>query len=448
MKKHVLLINPWIHDFSAYDYWMKPLGLLYMASYLRENGMVVQFIDCLDPYGDSDTMDMSVKIPARKPGGHGKLPKQIIAKPEILHSIHKSFHRYGMTPDFFRSLLRKSPKPDLILVTAMMTYWYSGAFEVIKITKEQFPNTPIVLGGNYVTLCPEHAPKSGADFILAGAGESHIPFLVQDLLELPLLYQPEIHDLDSLPYPAFDLSIRPEQVPILTSRGCPFRCPYCASHLLSRRFERRDPLGVVDEINFWSKRFGIRNFSFYDDALLTNPEQLAIPMMADIISRRLNCQFHCPNGLHLREITPEVASLMFKAGFKTLRFGFETSDISRQKAMGGKADNRHLREAVACLRHAGYDTRGIGIYILYGLPDQTDEEVIDTIHFVQSTGAKPILAEFSPIPGTDLWRAAVHASSFPIDEEPLFHNNSLLPCLSGEVSFVRYHELKKLTRIV
>lgn len=49
MKK-VLIINPWIYDFAAYDYWLKPLGLLYLASYLRKNNVEVMFLDCLDPY--------------------------------------------------------------------------------------------------------------------------------------------------------------------------------------------------------------------------------------------------------------------------------------------------------------------------------------------------------------------------------------------------------------
>jgi hypothetical protein len=446
MYKNILLINPWIVDFSAYDYWIKPLGLLYMASYLRENGMNVQFIDCLNPQADCGITDTTLYKPQRKPGGHGKFLKEIIPKPEVFCDITKPYNRYGMSPASFKEILKRSPKPDLILITAMMTYWYPGAFDVIKIVKDHFPDIPVILGGNYVTLCPEHARKSGADYLLSGEGERHIPFIVQKLLESPLVYQPDLHHLDALPYPAFDLLLQPDQVPMLTSRGCPFHCPYCASHRLYPNFSRRDPLKVVEEMAYWEKHLGIKDFSFYDDALFTSPERMAIPLMREILNRGLSLHFHCPNGLHLREVTPALADLMFQSGFKTLRFGFETSDLKRQREMGGKVNNSHLEKTVAYLRKAGYDSIEIGIYILCGLPGQTEKEIYDTIRYVQSAGAKPILAEFSPIPGTDLWQEAADASPFPIAEEPLFQNNSLLPCRNDSLTLSRYQELKKLTR--
>ena len=82
-----------------------------------------------------------------------------------------------------------------------------------------------------------------------------------------------------------------------------------------------------------------RHFSFYDDALLVTPNEMAIPLLKEIIRRDLPIHFHCPNGLHLREITSEVSMLLFNAGFETIRFGFETSDPLRQGMTGGKVDN-------------------------------------------------------------------------------------------------------------
>ena len=77
---------------------------------------------------------------------------------------------------------------------------------------------------------------------------------------------------------------------------------------------------------------------------------------------------------------------------------------------------------------AGFTSREVGVYILAGLPEQEAREISDTIQLVKAEGLKPIIAEYSPIPGTALWDRAVAASSFPIADEPLFHNNSLLPC--------------------
>lgn len=446
MNKRVLLINPWIYDFSAYDYWIKPLGLLYMASYIRRNGINVEVIDCLNPENKYGIRDPHIMVPRRKTGGHGKFIKETIPSPSVYQDISKPYNRYGITPALFKELLQRAPKADLVIVTTMMTYWYPGAFDVIRMVKEDFPDTPVIIGGNYVTLCPEHARNSGADYMLAGPGERHMTLIVQDLLGSPLLYQPDVNDLDDLPYPAFDLLYKPDQVPILTSRGCPFRCPYCASHLLNRHFIRREPLKVLDEIIHWASSLGIEDFSFYDDALFTNPEEMAIPFMQEIIDRGLTFRFHCPNGIHLREVTAELARLMFQSGFKTLRFGFETSDLQRQKKLGGKADNTHLDTAVSCLREAGYCENEIGIYILCGLPGQSYAEIFETIRYVRKHGAKPILAEFSPIPQTDFWQAALESSPFPLDQEPLFHNNSLLPCRKGSITPLEYQELKSLTR--
>jgi len=93
-------------------------------------------------------------------------------------------------------------------------------------------------------------------------------------------------------------------------------------HILSEGWRRRDPIRVADEIDYWHSNFGIRNFSFCDDALLIRPQEMAIPLLKEILRKGLRIQFHCPNGLHLREITPEISSLMRQAGFRTVRFGF------------------------------------------------------------------------------------------------------------------------------
>jgi radical SAM superfamily enzyme YgiQ (UPF0313 family) len=251
-------------------------------------------------------------------------------------------------------------------------------------------------------------------------------------------------NLDAFPYPAFDLISSPAQVPIMTSRGCPFRCTYCASPLLNKTFRRRDPIRVADEIEFWRQR-GTRNFSIYDDAFLIRPESMAIPLMREVIARKLDCRFHCPNGLHLREITGDIAALMRKSGFATLRFGFETSQPQRQIETGGKVKAEDLESAVGHLKRAGYATGDIGVYLLCGLPGQRSSEIRDSIDFVKSSGARPILAEFSPIPGITIWEECRKSSKFDLDE-PLFHNNTLLPCASPELTAEVYQNLKRSCR--
>jgi radical SAM superfamily enzyme YgiQ (UPF0313 family) len=215
---------------------------------------------------------------------------------------------------------------------------------------------------------------------------------------------------------------------------------------LSDRFEQRDPAKVVDEIEYWHKHFGVSQFSIYDDALLVNPEEMVIPMLTEIIRRGLKCQFHCPNGLHISQITQKLSKLMHMAGFATIRFGFESSNPMTQLSSGGKVNNDQLQAAVRHLTDAGYKSEDIGIYLLCGLPGQEAAEVRDSIRYVQSHGARPIIAEYSPIPGTALWEAAVKGSCFDLRGEPLFHNNSLLPCRSEKLTPEMYKDLKMMAR--
>ncbi len=447
MQRRVLLINPWIHDFAAYDFWAKPIGLLYIASTLKKNGYEVDLIDCLDPFHPGLRRITGTKAPKRFPSGRGSFFKEAIPKPEALRDFPRRYGRYGITPGMFEEQLLRVKKPGAIFVTSMMTYWYPGVFEAIDALRRVFPEVPVILGGNYATLCKDHAERlSGADIVVQGEGEKALPKILKDLFNDDLLFLPDGDYLDSYPYPSFDLLTHRDQVPIITSRGCPFSCSYCASHLLNDGFRTRDPIKVVDEIEFWNGVFGVRHFSFYDDALLVDRERHVIPMLEEILRRKLDCTFHCPNGLHLREIDAFLSRLMFRAGFRTIRFGFETADTCRQVDTGGKITNEETKAAVASLLEAGYRGNDIGMYILCGLPNQSALEVRESMDFVRSCGARPVIAEFSPIPGTPIWKEAVETSPYDIENEPLYHNNTLLPCRGKEFTYKIYQELKNMAK--
>jgi radical SAM superfamily enzyme YgiQ (UPF0313 family) len=444
--KHILFINPWIYDFAAYDFWLKPLGLLSLAAILRQNGFHVSVIDCLNPPPCQGAAAPTAPLICRTPWGTGEFPKQQVPKPDFFADFPRKYSRYGMPVRAFQATLNAIPQPDLIFVGAMMTYWYPGAFQAIRQVKLAYPGVPVVFGGNYVTLCHDHAAGSGADILISGPGEAALPSLCRELFGAELALCPSVVALDTYPYPAFDLLPFFDQIPILTSRGCPFDCTYCASRILNPCFVRRDPYKVVDEIEFWYKQYGIINFAFYDDALLIRPEEMFMPLAQELIRRNLPCRFHCPNGLHLREVTVETAGLLHGAGFQTIRFGFETSDRQRQHDTGGKVKNSELESAVACLKEAGYQDRDIGVYVLCGLPEQEADEVRESLLFVSACGARPIIAEYSPIPGTALWEHALAVSPFPLAEEPLYHNNTLLPCRNEKLDYAMYRALKMQIR--
>ena len=90
-------------------------------------------------------------------------------------------------------------------------------------------------------------------------------------------------------------------------------------------------------------------------------------------------------------------------------------------------DNRSFKDAVNNLKRAGYSEKEIGVYIMAGLPGQRVGEVEESVAFVKESGARPVLVEYSPIPQTPLFEKAKKMSKFDLENEPLFHNNSILP---------------------
>ncbi|MEO0115148.1 MAG: radical SAM protein [candidate division WOR-3 bacterium] len=414
MKK-LLLVNPWIYDFKAFDFWMKPMGLLYVASMLRASGYEVELIDCLDRYHPVLLREVE-NLPKVDKFGRGKFYAEEIEKPEIYKKVKRIFKRYGMPKAVLHEILDNTAPPDAILVTSMMTYWYLGVADTIKTIKEHFSNVPVILGGIYATLLADHARRySGADIVIPGFAEATLFSLFTKLK--PLRFE-------ELPFPAFDLYSKLDYACVLTARGCPFKCSYCAVPKLCNGFVFREPSAVLDEIEYY-KGLGINHIAFYDDALLANPNFSQI--LDGIIQRRLILSYHTPNGLHPRFLDQEIAYKMFEAGFKTLYLSLETVDPKTQKATGGKVTNNEFVRAVEFLKSAGFQNDQIHTYLLIGTKYDTYESIRASIDFVHSLGSYVHLAEYSPIPGT----IDFETSGISLNDDPLLHNNTIFPVLSS-----------------
>ena len=446
MKPTLILINPWVYDFAAYDLWAKPLGLLYLAGQLRTMGFNVRLIDCLDVHNPLIEKTGHIKKPARRRYGTGKFWKQAVPKPSQLSNIPRSYSRYGITPRIFAKELKKVKNPSAVLVTSLMTYWYPGVFEAIRLAKDIHPDVPVILGGIYATLCPEHARNySRADLIISSPNQFW-PVELSRFLKKTIpdfLIQEKVEPFSA--YPAFDLLTKIDYVCLLSSSGCPFRCPYCASPFLSPLYFKREPLELFEELLFWHKKHKIIDFAFYDDALLADAEDHTCIFLEEVLRNNLHLRFHCPNGLHITYIDRDIANLLYKAGFQTLRLGLETSDTRLHRNMGRKFSEGEFERAVTHLKSAGFTTNQIGTYILMGLPGQSYDQVEETIKYVGKKGAMPYLSEYSPIPHTGMWKDAVEVSRFDIESEPLFHNNTIFPCWNGD-AFKETRNLKNMAQ--
>jgi len=426
---HILCVNPWIHDFAAFDFWAKPLGLLQIASVLRDHGVTVSYLDCTDRFHANEVNEVKMSW-----DGRGPYRKKEIPLPHLkgLEKSVQKFSRYGIEPEWFRQDLedlKTGKKVDLIFVTSLMTYWASGVQETIKTIKEIFPSVPVVLGGIYASLCSDYAEKySEADFVVKGSGFKNLNKIVNDytLYDMGFEYHPD--NLDKLPYPALDMQNKIAYAPVLTSIGCPFNCEYCASSYLAPDFYQRSPESVFDEIAHWHHKYAIKNFAFYDDALLINGEKYAFLLFEKIIESGMDLWFHTPNAIHIKEITEKASLLMYKAGFKTIRLGLETTDFDHRK-FDSKVKEGEFYDALKNLKKAGFQNSQIGAYLLCGLPGQSLGSVRKSFLKVKESGIRPTLAYYTPIPHTKMWEKAKKYSKYDIEKDPLYTNNTLFPCI-------------------
>ncbi len=443
MEPKLILINPWIYDFAAYDLWSKPLGLLYLAGLFRKHGFKVHLLDCLDAHHPEMHDSPSMSPPRRGSYGTGKFWRRRVAKPLPLKHVPRPYSRYGISRQLFIKDLQSIEKPAAIMVTSLMTYWYPGVQEVISIAQETHPGVPIILGGIYARLCKEHAfQNSGADYVASVGTPNDLGSILEVMDHFNLPVPIEFQGDGVSPYPAFDTLHKIDYVCLLTSTGCPYRCHYCASYFLNPTFYQRDPFQVLEEILYWHGNYGVEDFAFYDDALLLESDTHIAILLEKLISMDLNLRFHTPNALHVRGITHDMARLLRLSGFCTIRLGLETSDMELHRDLDRKLSEGEFERAVHHLRKAGFASEQIGVYVLMGLPGQPVESVAETIDFVGRTGATPYLAEYSPIPQTPIWEMARACSDYDLSSEPLFHNNTLLPCWD-EDKRAKVPELKK-----
>jgi radical SAM superfamily enzyme YgiQ (UPF0313 family) len=438
-RPRILLVNPWIHDFAAYDLWAKPLGLMVLGSMLRENGWETMLVDCVDPDHPS------LRPAGTSAGSRGKFHKTPLEKPEPLKSIPRSFSRYGVDVDEIRKDLEKLERPAAIVVSSLMTYWHTGLAETVELLRNIFEETPIILGGVYASLMPDHARKSiRVDEVLPGPGEFS---LNEALFHWTSLDPSRGRNKGDLGFsPDLDLLRSVRFIPLLTSRGCPYRCAYCASRIVQPEYRRRNPVDVISEIEANIGKYKVDEIVLYDDAFLCDADKHALHILGAFASCDPQLKWHTPNGLHVSEINPKVALSMKKAGFRTLRLGLESASDDFHLASGQKTTWSDFVRAVGCLREAGFDRLDVGAYILVGLPGQSRLEIERDVEEALKAGAYPRLAEYSPIPGSTLWSQSVKTSRYPIETEPLFQNCSLLPVAEPEVNWEFLSRTRKMIR--
>jgi radical SAM superfamily enzyme YgiQ (UPF0313 family) len=413
-KLSILLINPPIYDFAAFDFWLKPLGMLTAAGKIANADFQL-----------FDFLDRSHSFYADKPQfkndlwGRGRFFSTVIPKPDVLKQIPRYYRRFGLPAEIFVDFLKIYKPCDFVFIQTVMTYWYLGYQEVIEAVKTYWPRTKIVLGGPYTMICPEHARKLGADFIY---GDEQTPAPDE-------IAEASSHGVNSgagaKQLPLWNLYKNPQTAAMKITQGCPFKCTYCTVPIFCDGFSTKPLPQAIDELKFLIS-LGVKNIAFYDDALLYKSDEVLKPFLRYVIDNKIDVSFHTPNALNARFIDSELASLLIRAGFKSFYLGFESSSGEFQKQTGSKVFDSELANAVKTLIAAGACLSDITAYLILGHPRFEIQEIAESMKFVNSLGVKIMLAEFSPIPGTP---DAKLCEKYIDLTEPLLHSKTAFPII-------------------
>ena len=423
MTPKILLVNPPIYDFAAYDFWLKPYGLLSVAGFLRgkTDFNLFDYLDRLHPF-----MAKQKELQSDQ-WERGRFYCEQIANPPCLAQIPRYFRRFGLPRNMFQQFLMKHPPCDFVLVQTMMTYWYPGVAEVIADIRKAWPKAKIILGGNYVTLCSNHAETLGADFLMQGINLQPLWKYLDIKLDLK---QPALWEA----YGKLNTAV------LRLSDGCPFNCTYCSVPKVYRQFGARPLERSLAELELLAKR-AVENIAFYDDALLFEAEKVLVPFLEEALKRDIKVNLHSPNGLNARFITKDLAELMVQAGFKTFYLGLESVSSQWQQRTGSKVSSDELARAVKYLTAAGTEPTSITAYQILGHPHTDVAELEASMHFANSLGIRGMLADFSPIPDTP---DGEYCRMWVDMDEPLFHNKTAFPIILW--GFNEVNRLKDLQR--
>jgi hypothetical protein len=415
-KFNMLFVNPWIHDFAAYDLFYRPLGLLNLAESMASGPAEITVVDLLDRYNPRWVHT----FPHQKDtdAGTGHFFREKIAKPSILGDIPRYFSRYGVPYQAAKDcLMNLQSPPRAIFLASHMTYWYTGVRETANLLRDVFPETPLILGGIYATLMPDHAQKTIKPNLLI-QGQNFSP--LQKWLKKNFGYDYEL----SLAYgfkKVWDHYPVLKHYPLISSVGCPYNCEFCASRRLNPTFHQLSVSSILEQIRFALCERNVHHFVFYDDALFVNPDHHIKPLLKNIFTSWGELIFHTPNGLFVRFIDEEMAELMIRARFHEPRLSLETVTHKHRNMISDKVNRQIYLKAVNYLHNAGYKAEDLLTYIMMGLPGQDPEDVKETIDVVYNAGSRISLSSYSPVPGTPLFEKA----GFTDEDDPLLHNNSV-----------------------
>ena len=410
VNKRILLVHPrgfnWFighHDITAIANRMAPQGLLSIASYLLQRNNDVFVYDCLGP-GVSFDLNEQVK-------------KIIDFQPQIVG--------FSATTSSF---------PD--------------AAEMAQKIKERAADIQTVCGGVHASALQGELLRSypAFDFLCVGEGEETMAELAQDIdpAEIGGLIwrkdsavvtnqpRPQITDLDSLPFPAYDkLKGFPQdyRLPLfsyvntpgatmITSRGCMYQCSYCDRSVFKKGFRYNSASYIYEHMQYLRTEFGVRHINIYDD-LFTADRARIMELCEKLARYPLGINFNC--AIRVGYTDDDLLKMLKDAGCLMVSLGIESADpqmLARHKSGVSLAA---VTDTVARIQAAGLRAKGL---FMMGLPGETEASIRRTSDFIHSLGLDDMnMTKFTPFPGAPLWAT--------ISREGIFNEDwRLMNCLN------------------
>jgi len=309
-----------------------------------------------------------------------------------------------------------SRQPDVI-GTNTVTQDRLAGIETIRQMRRACPDAFIVLGGSHFTYAATDALTNipEADAVVMGEGERTFLELLDrlpgpdgfaDVLGLAWRdadgqivindRRPPIQDLDGIPMPAWELfgpqaynqrASRIARDPyagkqqlitgVLTSRGCPQRCVFCANGMPSK-VRYMSPSKAVDEFEWLQKTYGVTALDIMDDNFYSN-ESHVVALCEEMLRR--NCDFTWWAGLRLKNLNEDILRLMKRAGCRSLAFGVETGTDEVLKAIRKQVTVADMLEAMEVATRVAFDR--VGVCLIIGLPGETTDTLDRSIAFIR-----------------------------------------------------------------
>jgi len=322
---------------------------------------------------------------------------------------------------------------DILGITCLSSF-FNEVVNLSLFVKEHRKNTKVIIGGIHPTFLPyQTLLESKCDYVVCGEGEKALKMLLDNNLdnngirgvyslnelkseETPFEKAEPILALDDLPFPDWE-QMAPDTYPVapigvfvkktpvgvvMSSRGCPYPCKFCASpNFYDRKIRFRSAENVVNEIKLLVDKYHCKEIHFADDNLTMN-RQHAMDICEIIMKNNIKVHWSCPVGLRADKIDDELVKTMKKAGFYACALGIESSNAKILKDMKKGKDINAVENAIRILRKNKIEVTG---NFIFGFPGETKESIKETINFaLKSQLTRANFAVMSILPGCDLFK--------------------------------------------